>query len=63
MELFENLPKQIIESNIDIESLNELIQYEENGKKFSINKYGEIICQQSDTPWYKKIVKYLKIMH
>ena len=62
MELFENLPKQIIESNIDIDSLNELIQYEENGKKFSINKNGEIICEQTDFPWYKKIVNYLKII-
>ena len=49
------LTNRIRNSRIDIDALNELIQYEENGKKFTISKDGEIICKEYDTPWYNKI--------
>ena len=51
----EFLTNRIRNSRIDIDALNELIQYEENGKKFNISKDGEIICKEYDTPWYNKI--------
>ena len=60
MNPYYNLQKEIIDTGIDIDSLNEFIQYEENGKRFSINKDGELIYEEIDKPWYAKIYNLIK---
>jgi ubiquitin C-terminal hydrolase len=55
MKINSKIQKKIIESKIDIEALNEFIQYEEEGKKFKINKDGQLICEELDRNWFRKI--------
>lgn len=60
LNIVDSLNRQILDSKIDIETLNELIQYEENGNKFTINEKGEIICEKIVSPWYSKIFSKIK---
>jgi ubiquitin C-terminal hydrolase len=67
--ILEDLPKEIIDSKIDIDALNEFFQQEENGKNIMIDKNGQIICEDKNKKWYNffidwitKILKIVKIL-
>ena len=55
----DNLPKQIKNSNIDIEALNEFIQQGEK-ESFLLNEEGEIISSESNNSFLSKIYNLIK---
>ena len=61
IKIFDDLSKQILKVNIDIEALNEFLEQEENEINFIINTNGEIIKkenyirEENNEEWYYRI--------